>query len=136
VCSGGLLLRFAWVGAQRRVGRGAALRHLQAEIQLRQLPNIGETDAACSSGSQLTLGGDDLARDRAGEADGEVADVDELLHLANALGADLAHLEGDQVAEGLALGAQRLADLAHDLAAAGGRHLRGGENEGMAGEIL
>jgi len=33
----------------------------------------------------LTLGGDDLAGDGAGEAHREVADVDELLHLAQAL---------------------------------------------------
>lgn len=79
---------------------------------------------------RLTLGGQHLAGDGAGQADGQVADVDELLHLADALGADLAHLQGHEVAQRLALGAQGLADLAHDLAAAGGGHLQGGDGGG------
>ena len=51
------------------------------------------------------------------QADGEVADVDHLLHFAVALGADLAHLERDQIAERLLQLAQRLAEIAHQLAA-------------------
>ena len=42
------------------------------------------------------LGGDGLAVQLSGEADGELADVDHLLHLAERLGGDLARLDGDQ----------------------------------------
>src|SRR5213075_2224082 len=52
------------------------------------------------------------------QADREVADVDHLLDLAEALRADLADLEGDERAERLLGGAQALAELAHQLAAA------------------
>ena len=51
------------------------------------------------------------------QADAEVGHVDHLLHLAQALGADLADLERDQLAEVVLVLAQRLAELAHDLAA-------------------
>ena len=67
------------------------------------------------------LGGDGEAVQLAGQADGEVADVDHLLHLAEALGADLAGLDGDQGAEVVLVFAQQLAELADELAAHGGR---------------
>ena len=51
------------------------------------------------------------------EADGEIGDVDHLLHLAEALGQDLAHFERDQRAQVLLVRAQLVADLAHDVAA-------------------
>ena len=47
------------------------------------------------------LGGHRQAVELARQADREVADVDHLLHLAAAFGADLAHLEAHQVAERL-----------------------------------
>ena len=50
--------------------------------------------------------------------DAEVADVDHLLHLAEALGHDLAGLERDQRAEVVLRRAQLLAQQAHQLAAA------------------
>ena len=53
------------------------------------------------------------------ESHREVADVDHLLDFALALGADLAHFEGDQCAERLLFLAQTLSELAHDLATAG-----------------
>ena len=55
------------------------------------------------------------------EAGREVADVDHLLHFAFALGEDLAHLEGDELAEGGLVLAEAVADLADDLAALRGR---------------
>ena len=63
------------------------------------------------------LGGDGEAVELAGEADGEVADVDHLLDLAEPLGGDLAGLEGDEAAEIVLGGAQFLAEEAHELAA-------------------
>ena len=72
------------------------------------------------------LGGDRQAVELARQADGEVADVDHLLDLAQALGADLAGLDGDQRAEvGLVL-AQQLAELTHELAADRRRHVAPG----------
>ena len=52
----------------------------------------------------------------------EVADVDHLLHFAVALRADLAHLERDQIAQRLLGVAQRLAEVADQLAALRRRH--------------
>ena len=65
-----------------------------------------------------------LRRDRAAvelprEADGEVADVDHLLHLAEPLLRDLPDLERDERAERLLLAAQLLAEQPHELAPVG-----------------
>ncbi len=65
-----------------------------------------------------------LRRDRAAvelarEPDREVADVDHLLHLAEALLGDLPDLERDERAERLLLAAQLLAEQAHELASTG-----------------
>ena len=54
------------------------------------------------------------------EAHREVGDVDALLHLAEALGIDLAHLAADDLAELRLARAEGLAHQAHDLAALGG----------------
>ena len=67
-----------------------------------------------------------LARDGepvelARKADGEVGNVDHLLHFAFAFGQDLAHFERDERAEIVFETAQLVADFAHDLAALGGR---------------
>ena len=69
-----------------------------------------------------------LARDReavqlARETDGEVADVDHLLHFSLAFGEDLAGLEGYEPAELAAMQAQRLAVPPHELAALRRRHV-------------
>ena len=68
------------------------------------------------------LGGDGQAVQLARQADGEVADVDHLLDLAEALGDDLAGLDGHQRAEIVLVLAQQLAQLAHECAAHRGRH--------------
>jgi hypothetical protein len=60
--------------------------------------------------------------DGARQADGVVAHVDHLLNFTQALGQDLAHLEGDQCAERVLLGAQGVPEFADDLATLGGRH--------------
>ena len=66
------------------------------------------------------LGGDGQAVELAGEADGEVADVNHLLHFAFAFGEDFAGLECDEAPE-VAFGvAQGVAELADDFAAFGG----------------
>eukprot|EP00760_Papus_ankaliazontas_P028430 PhM_4_TR3707/c0_g1_i1/m.62848 len=65
-----------------------------------------------------------LAGDLARVTARQVADVDVLLHLADALGEDLAHLQGEQLAERVAHLAELIADLAHDLAAGGRGHRR------------
>ena len=68
------------------------------------------------------LGGDGQPVELAREPDGEVADVNHLLHFAFAFGEDLAHLQRDEAPE-VALGlAQGVAELADDLAALGGGH--------------
>ena len=64
----------------------------------------------------------------------EVADVDHFLDFALALGADLAHFQGDQRTERLLVGAQTLAKLAHHLAATGRGHLPPLE-EGTVGAV-
>ena len=69
------------------------------------------------------LGGDRQAVELPRQADGEVADVDHLLHFALAFRADLAHLERDEVAERLLVLPQRIAEIAHELAALGRRAL-------------
>ena len=73
------------------------------------------------------LGGDSEAVQLPRQADGEIADVDHLLHFAKALGDDLAHLERDQRAERLLRGAQFLAEEADELAPPRRRNLAPGE---------
>ena len=63
------------------------------------------------------LAGDRQAVQLPGQADGEVADVDHLLDLAEALGADLAGLDRHQRAERLLVLAQQLAEPPHEVAA-------------------
>ncbi len=63
-----------------------------------------------------TLRRDRTAVELAREADGEVADVDHLLHLAESFLRDLADLEGHERAERLLLAAQLLAEQANELA--------------------
>ena len=74
-------------------------------------------------GGRRTLRREGLTGEGAGETDGVVADVDELLHLADALLGDLAHLERDQRAQVLEVLPQLVADLSDDLSSLGGRHL-------------
>ncbi len=62
---------------------------------------------------------------------GEVADIDHLLHLAVPFGADLAHLQRDQVAQRLLVFAQRIAQVADHLAALGGWHAAPGQESLM-----
>ena len=54
------------------------------------------------------------------EPDGEIGDVDHLLHLAMPFRPELAHLQRDQVSQRLLHLAQRLPEIAHQLAALGG----------------
>ncbi len=56
------------------------------------------------------FGGDGQAVKLPRQADGEIADVDHLLHLAAAFGRDLAGLDRDQAAERILRGAQILAE--------------------------
>ena len=63
------------------------------------------------------LGGDRTAEELSREPHREVADVDHLLHLAEALLGDLAGLERDERAECLLLASQLLAQQADELAA-------------------
>ena len=73
------------------------------------------------------LRGDDEAVQLPRQADGEIADVDHLLHFAQALGDDLADLERHERAERLLRGAQFLAKETHELAAPGRGNLAPGE---------
>ena len=77
------------------------------------------------------LAGHGQAVELARQADREVADVDHLLHLAEALLQDLAGLQRDQTAERRLVSAQFLAEQADQLAAAGGGGVApGGEGGG------
>ena len=67
------------------------------------------------------------------EADGEVADVDHLLHLAQALRQGLAGFQGDQGAEIGLGGAQFFAEQADELAPARRGDLAPGEEGGVGG---
>ena len=68
-----------------------------------------------------TFGGEREAVELPRQADGEVADIDHLLHFAVSLGADLPHLDRDQVAERLLQIPERVPEIAHEIAALGGR---------------
>jgi hypothetical protein len=80
------------------------------------------------------LRGDGEAVELAGHADGEVADVDHLLDLAEALLADLPALEGHEGAERVLRRAQLLAQQADELAPAGRRHVAP-RVEGLGGPL-
>ena len=82
----------------------------------------------------LALAGHGQTVELARQSHREVADIDHLLDFAFALGADLAHFQGDERAERLLVGAQTLAEPAHDLAAKGRRHLAPLE-EGAVGAV-
>ena len=68
-----------------------------------------------------TLRCDSEAVELSGETDGEIGDVDHLLHFTLALGLDLAHLQGDERAERLLILAQQITDDANELSPLGGR---------------
>src|SRR4051794_28219667 len=78
------------------------------------------------------LGGDGEAVKLARQADGEVANVDHLLDLAEPFLEDLPGLEADEPAERLLLLPQDFAEEPHELAAAGRRNIAPGE-EGLVG---
>src|SRR3546814_15192889 len=65
------------------------------------------------------LGGDGEAVELARQADGEVADVDHLLHFAESLGDNLPRLEADEAGQRLLPFAQHLAEQADELASPG-----------------
>ena len=121
-------------GGERRLAGGLPDGGIAADRGQRAVPRPdgdgeveGGDDADDAEGVPLLhhavlgpLGSDGEAVELAGEADGEVADVDHLLHFAFAFGEDLAGFEGDEAPE-VALGvAQGVAELADDLAAFGG----------------
>ena len=81
-----------------------------------RMPRLGEAVAGALRRDRAAV---ELAR----EADGEVADVDHLLHLAEALLGDLPDLERDERAERLLLAAQLLAEQPHELAAMRARQI-------------
>ena len=81
-----------------------------------RMPGLGHAMAGA-------LRGDDESVQLPRKADGEIADVDHLLHFAETLRNDLAHLQGHQRAEGVLRSAQFLAEQAHELAAARRRNL-------------
>ena len=77
-------------------------------------------------GMARPLRGDGEAIELARETDGEIADVDHLLHLAQPFLQDLAAFQGHQPAEALLRRAQLLAEEPHQLAPARCRHLAPG----------
>src|SRR6185437_1550386 len=77
------------------------------------------------------LGGDGEAVELAREADSEIADIDHLLHFAEAFLQDLAGLDRDETAELGLVRAQGLAEAAHQLAAPWRRHTAPAEEGAM-----
>jgi hypothetical protein len=69
------------------------------------------------------LGRERQAVQLAREPDREVTNVDHLLHFAVAFRADLAHLERDEIAQRLLEFPERVAEIAHEVAALGRRPL-------------
>ena len=93
-----------------------------------RMPGLGEAVAGALRRDRAAV---ELAR----EADGEIADVDHLLHLAEALLGDLPDLERDERAERLLLAAQLLAEQPHELATMRARQVApGDERLGGAGD--
>ena len=78
------------------------------------------------------LAGHGEAVELPGQAHGEVADVDHLLDLAQALAQGLAHLQGHQLGQGRLVPAQLIAQGLHHLAPLGRRHLLPGRKGAMA----
>ena len=70
-----------------------------------------------------SFAGDREAVKLARQTDREIADVDHLLHFAEPFLQDLSVLDGDEAPERLLVGAQLLAEQAHQFAAPGRRHV-------------
>lgn len=83
------------------------------------MPGFHHAVAGAFAGNRQPV---ELAR----EADGEIANVDHFLHLAQALGEDLPGLDGDELAQRVLFGAQLLAQQAHQLATLRRGHLTPG----------
>ena len=120
---------------QTKRERGVPAPHRDREVEgaddrdgAERMPRLREPVAG-------TLGRDRAAVELAREADGEVADVDHLLHLAEPLLRDLPDLERHERAERLLLAAQLLAEQPHELAAMrAGQVAPGDERLGGAGD--
>ena len=113
--------------------RGVPAPHGDREVEGRDDGDRAERMPGLEHAVPRALGGDRAPEELAREADREVADVDHLLHLAEALLGDLAGLERDERAERLLLAAQLLAEQPHELAAARGGHVAPGlERHGSA----
>jgi hypothetical protein len=93
------------------------------EVEGRDDADDAERIPGLENGVLRTLGRQEATGNGAAEADSVVADVDVLLHLADALGLDLADLERDQLTQIAPFGTQRVADLPHQLAAHRHRHV-------------
>jgi hypothetical protein len=128
------------LGFQRMVSpQTAASIAFHAQTALGKLKAVmtpmGPSGCHCSEHAVAwALAGHGDAVELAREADGEVGDVDRLLHLAEALGADLADLERDERAERV-LGAELVADGADDLAAHGRGDLKDSAPGGRVVEL-
>jgi hypothetical protein len=117
---------------QRQRGVPAPDRH--REVEGRDHPADAQGVPGLHHPVAGAFGGDGQAMELARQTDGEVADVDHLLDLAQALGGDLAGLQGHQAAE-VGLGRTKLlAEQADQLAAPGRRDLAPGE-EGLVATV-
>src|SRR5690606_1597356 len=95
--------------------------HGVGEVEGRDDADRAEWEPLLKHAVTGALGREDLARKLPRQPDREIGDVDRLLHLAEALGPDLAHFQGDQLAKRLLDLAIRLTDGADDLTAFRGR---------------
>ena len=103
---------------QRRVPRP----HRDREVEGRDDADHAQRVPGLHHAVAGALGGDGQAVELARQADGEVADVDHLLHFAQAFAGDLAGLDRHQPAQRRLVRAQLLAEQPHQFAAARRRH--------------
>ena len=84
------------------------------EVEGRDDPDHAERVPGLHQPVAGPLGGHRAAEELSRQADGVVADVDHLLHLAARLGGDLADLETDQGGQVVAVGGEQLAEALDD----------------------
>ncbi len=117
------------VAAHRGEG-GVPRPHGDGEVEGRDDPDRAERMPLFHHAVARALGRDGEAVELPREPGGEVADVDHLLHFAVAFGANLPHLERDEVAQRLLDRAQGVAEVAHEVAALRRRHVPPGAEGG------
>ncbi len=101
--------------------RGVPCPHRHREVERGDHARPHRADARSRPADARALGGDGAAVELARQADGELADVDHLLHFAQRLGGDLADLDRHQRGQVVLVLGEQLAEPGHQRAAHRGR---------------